>query len=80
MAILPTDYGAPLSEAGDYTAKYDAAKQIFAEFQWIPNLAMPAQPPQTIKTAYPAIQATQHLTLNQLLAQVVIIDLITYPT
>jgi len=60
-----------LSESGDYTAKYDAAKEVIARFQWIPNLAMPVQPAESVKTAYTAISATQHLTLDNLLNQVV---------
>jgi len=60
-----------LSEAGDYTAKYYAAKEVIAQYQWIPNLFVPQQPAPAVKTAYPAISATQHLTLENLLSQVV---------
>lgn len=65
------DYDAPLSEAGDYSDKYLAAKNLVARYNTIPNLYMPAMPAESIKTAYPPIEATQHLTLFDLLAQVV---------
>ena len=69
-----TDYDSPLSESGDYTAKYDAAKALIAKYNYnVPNVAMPAQPVQTTKTAYPSLTTTQHLTLNELLQQVVYI-------
>ncbi|KZS05123.1 Beta-galactosidase [Daphnia magna] len=63
------DYDAPLSEAGDYTDKYYAAKDLIARFNRIPNIYMPAMPAESVKTVYPAIQATEHLTLDDLLLQ-----------
>lgn len=66
-----TDYDAPLSEAGDYTDKYYAAKDLIARFSRVSNIIMPDLPAQSVKTAYPSIQATQHLTLENLLAQLV---------
>lgn len=68
-----TDYDAPLSEAADYTDKYYAAKDLIARFNRIPNIYMPAMPAESVKTVYPAIQATEHLTLEDLLLQLVII-------
>ena len=65
------DYGAPLSEAGDYTEKYNEALAVIEQYQWIPNLVKVDQPAPSVKTAYPAISATQHLTLDNLLSQVV---------
>ena len=66
-----TDYDAPMSEAGDYTDKYYAAKDLIALYNKIPNIYMPALPTESVKTIYPAIQATQHLTLEDLLLQLV---------
>ncbi|KAI9554454.1 hypothetical protein GHT06_019727 [Daphnia sinensis] len=63
------DYDSPLTEAGDYTDKYYAAKDLIARFNRIPNIYMPPMPAESIKTAYPAIQATEHLTLEDLLLQ-----------
>lgn len=71
-----TDYDAPLSEAGDYSDKYYAAKDLIAKYNLnVPNVAMPAMPAETTKTAYPTISATQHLTLNELVQQVVSLNL-----
>jgi len=69
-----TDYDAPLTEAGDYSEKYFAAKTLIAKYNLnVPNVAMPTAPAETTKTAYPTISATQHLTLNDLVLQVVIL-------
>lgn len=66
-----TDYDAPLTEAGDYTDKYYAAKDLIARYSKISNIYMPALPAESVKTIYPTIQATQHLTLENLLLQLV---------
>ena len=66
-----TDYDAPLSEAGDYTDKYYAAKELIARYSKVPNIYLPALPTESIKTIYPTIQTTQHLTLEDLLLQLV---------
>jgi hypothetical protein len=61
-----------LTEAGDYSEKYYAAKDLIAKYNLnVPNVAMPTMPAETTKTAYPTISATQHLTLNDLVQQVV---------
>lgn len=44
---------------------------LIARFSMVPNIYTPARPLETAKTAYPAIQATEHLTLYDLLPQVV---------
>ncbi|XP_057375258.1 beta-galactosidase-1-like protein 2 [Daphnia carinata] len=67
--ISSYDYDSPLTEAGDYTDKYYAAKDLIARFNRIPNIYMPPMPAESIKTAYPPIQATEHLTLEDLLLQ-----------
>lgn len=71
QCCLSTDYDAPLTEAGDYTDKYYAAKDLIARYSKVPNIYMPARPAESVKTAYPPIQATQHLTLENLLQQLV---------
>ena len=71
-SFLLIDYDAPLTEAGDYSDKYYAAKDLIAKYNLnVPNVFMPAMPAETIKTAYPSISVTQHLTLNDLVLQVV---------
>ncbi|XP_046649985.1 beta-galactosidase-1-like protein 2 [Daphnia pulicaria] len=67
--ISSYDYDAPLTEAGDYTDKYYAAKDLIAQFNRVPNIYMPALPVESVKTAYPEIQTTEHLTLEDLLLQ-----------
>lgn len=68
---LTIDYDAPLTEAGDYSDKYYAIKDLVARFNIVPNIVIPTQPVESIKAAYPTIFATQHLTLENLLSQVV---------
>ena len=73
QSLFLTDYDAPLTEAGDYTDKYYAAKDLIARFNRIPNIYMPALPAESVKTIYPEIQTTEHLTLEDLLLQLVTI-------
>ncbi|EFX60880.1 hypothetical protein DAPPUDRAFT_341105, partial [Daphnia pulex] len=63
------DYDGPLTEAGDYTDKYYVAKDLIAQFNRVPNIYMPALPVESVKTAYPEIQTTEHLKLEDLLLQ-----------
>ena len=60
-----------MTEAGDYTDKYYAAKDLIATYSKVSNIYMPPLPAESVKTAYPSIQATQHLTLENLLLQLV---------
>jgi len=62
------DYDAPLSEAGDYTEKYYAIKEYLAQQNQL-AITMPPMPAESVKTAYPAISCEQHLTLDDLIAQ-----------
>ncbi|KAF4523251.1 hypothetical protein B566_EDAN006874 [Ephemera danica] len=66
------DYSAPLSEAADYTEKYNYARDLIALDNKVQTL-IPQQPPETIKTAYPIVQVTEYIPIFDVLAQVVII-------
>ncbi|XP_059473358.1 beta-galactosidase-1-like protein 2 [Neocloeon triangulifer] len=63
------DYSAPLSEAGDYTEKYNITKDLIALDNEVLTLT-PAQPPNNPKTAYPALQIQQFLTYDQIIQQI----------
>ena len=69
--FVPLDYDAPLSEAGDYTPKYFAAKEIIEKFLPIQTL-LPKLPAESVKRAFPKALITSYLTLEDLLDQVVI--------
>lgn len=65
------DYDAPLSEAGDYTEKYDLLVELIG-----PALAvetkLPPRPEESIKTAFSEMKTADYLTLNDLINQVVL--------
>lgn len=67
-----SDYGAPLSESGDYTEKYQLAKDLIAADNPV-KTKIPEQPAITPKTAYPTVEMTEILTYTQLIDQVVIL-------
>lgn len=63
------DYDAPLSEAGDYTDKYDSLKEIIARYNEV-QTKLPEAPALTEKVAYETILITDQLTLSEVLPQV----------
>ncbi|XP_063238345.1 beta-galactosidase-1-like protein 3 [Bacillus rossius redtenbacheri] len=63
------DYAAPLSEAGDYTEKYNVTSALAAKYNPV-QLSTPARPAESTKRAYPATPVSGMLDLGQLLAQV----------
>ncbi|CAB3370130.1 Hypothetical predicted protein [Cloeon dipterum] len=69
------DYGAPLSEAGDYTEKYNVTKELIALDNEVQTFT-PEQPPLNPKIAYPAVQIQEYLTYVQLINQIPL-DLVT---
>lgn len=73
MLIFITDYDAPLSEAGDYTEKYQVAKDLIAADNKVPTLT-PEMPPTNPKTIYQAAPITEFLTYDQIIAQVVCLE------
>lgn len=63
------DYDAPLSEAGDYTAKYEYAAVLVNQFE-NPVLSRPQRPVDSRKTAYPTMTLQKHLTYTDIIDQV----------
>lgn len=65
------DYDAPLSEAGDYTEKYEIIQKLIA-----PALAfrgwVPERPAESVKKAYPSLRIESYLSFTRLVDQVVI--------
>lgn len=64
------DYDAPLNEAGDYTEKYQVAKDLIAADNKVPTLT-PEMPAANPKTIYAPAPITEFLTYEQIIAQVV---------
>jgi hypothetical protein len=65
-----SDYDAPLSEAGDYTPKYSAIKDTIGPYLAVQTL-LPAQPAESVKRAFPSVQISTYLTVDDLVNQVV---------
>ncbi|PYZ99367.1 hypothetical protein A6K26_009645, partial [Gammaproteobacteria bacterium 2W06] len=64
------DYDAVLTEAGDYTEKYNLAKEIIARFNPLEGIVDRPEPPvETTKVAYPAAPVADVLDLDALLTQ-----------
>ncbi|KAK5650908.1 hypothetical protein RI129_001937 [Pyrocoelia pectoralis] len=72
-AILHTttsyDYDAPLSEAGDYTEKYDMVKELISKYNTVP-IRNPPTPASTPKIAYPNIQVTERLEMDEIIDRI----------
>ncbi|XP_066253771.1 beta-galactosidase-1-like protein 2 [Euwallacea similis] len=64
--ITSYDYDAPLTEAGDYTIKYDLVKVLLAKYA-SPKTLIPPQPKESVRVAYPAISPVEYITLKQLI-------------
>jgi hypothetical protein len=69
---VTVDYDAPLSEAGDYTEKYDAAKEIIASVLPI-TIRLPDRPAESIKIAYPPVEISSYLSFDDIVRQVVML-------
>ena len=74
--VVTVDYDAPLSEAGDYTEKYDATKEIIASVLPI-SIRLPDRPAESIKIAYPPVKISSYLSFDDIVRQVVML-LIAY--
>ncbi|KAL1506621.1 hypothetical protein ABEB36_005948 [Hypothenemus hampei] len=60
------DYDAPLTEAGDYTKKYNLIKDILS-VEASPQTRLPEMPELVPRKAYPNISITQHIPLKILI-------------
>lgn len=63
------DYDAPLSEAGDYTEKYDIVKELLQKYNTIQTL-IPEQPTLIDRVAYPSINIEHQIKYNAIIDQV----------
>ncbi|ODM98203.1 Beta-galactosidase-1-like protein 2 [Orchesella cincta] len=63
------DYDAPLSEAGDYTRKYDLAAELIERYQ-NPQLRKPDRPAESTKAAYPTLGLERYLTYSDIIERV----------
>lgn len=64
-----SDYDAPLTEAGDYTAKYYKILEMSAIYA-IPPLRRPPLPLESRKLAYPSIPLERYLSYSDILDQI----------
>lgn len=64
------DYDAPLTEAGDYTDKYDACKQIVAKYNKV-QTKTPSPPLMSKKMAYEPVPIIGQLNFNQIIDRIV---------
>jgi len=70
LMVFHPDYDAPLTEAGDYTYKYDACKKIIAMYNKVLT-KLPSQPDMSKKMAYAPVSITGQLNFNQIIDKVV---------
>lgn len=64
------DYDAPLSEAGDYTEKYDATCKLLEKYQKV-TLKKIERPLESKKVEYSPLDSPDYIDWNTLLSQVV---------
>nr|CAD7447574.1 unnamed protein product [Timema bartmani] len=76
LIFLKTDFDAPLSEAGDYTEKYNATADLVKKYLAV-QTRLPELPAQSVKEAYPAILVTEQLEFNRLMDLVSTSDRVT---
>ncbi|XP_026273151.1 beta-galactosidase-1-like protein 2 isoform X2 [Frankliniella occidentalis] len=67
--ISSYDYDAPLTEAGDYTEKYDATCELLEKYQKV-ALKKVDRPSETKKVAHPPLSSPHFIDWNTLLMQV----------
>ena len=65
-----SDYDSLLSEAGDYTPKYDMAQAIISSALTVQTL-LPARPAATVKRAFASTGLAAYLTVADIISQVV---------
>lgn len=76
--ISSYDYDAPLSEAGDYTDKYEETIKLLEKYQKV-IFKKPDRPKETKKIAYQPLGSPESLDWNSLLVQVEKDDVLTLP-
>ncbi|KAK3923547.1 Beta-galactosidase-1-like protein 3 [Frankliniella fusca] len=76
--ISSYDYDAPLSEAGDYTEKYEATCKLLEKYQKV-SLKKIDRPLETKKVAYPSLGSPDYIDWNTLLSLVDEKDIETLP-
>ncbi|XP_050294011.1 beta-galactosidase-1-like protein 3 [Anthonomus grandis grandis] len=64
--ITSYDYAAPLTEAGDYTKKYDLIKTLLQSYA-SPKTRLPEKPQKTLRIAYPNVSIVEHISIKSLL-------------
>ncbi|KAG7155525.1 Beta-galactosidase-1-like protein 2-like [Homarus americanus] len=72
--VTSYDYDCLLSENGDYTKKYYAAKELIHQICTDMDLTCPVPPQQTPSALYPDLQLTRKMTLDCILQQVAAIQ------
>jgi hypothetical protein len=70
FTVFHPDYDAPLTEAGDYTNKYYACKDIVAKYNKVLT-KVPSPPAMSNKMAYEPISVTGQLNFNQIIDRIV---------
>ena len=68
--LIKTDYDAPLSEAGDYTEKYERISKLVSN-QLAVQTRLPQRPLQSIKISYPTVVIDSYMNFDDLINQVV---------
>ena len=68
--LIQLDYDAPLSEAGDYTDKYEAICEMIPPVLSV-QTRLPARPAASLKGVYPDVATASYLDLNDLIDRVV---------
>ncbi|KAJ6640552.1 Beta-galactosidase-1-like protein 2 [Pseudolycoriella hygida] len=67
--ITSYDYDATLSEAGDYTEKYNLAATLIEKYE-NPKLRRPSRPAESSKIAYPTLTPEKYLAFNDIIDRV----------
>ncbi|XP_021953754.1 beta-galactosidase-1-like protein 2 [Folsomia candida] len=67
--ITSYDYDALISEAGDYTTKYEFAAVLINQYE-SPKLGRPQRPLESQKTAYPTLGLQRYLTYTDIIDRV----------
>lgn len=64
--VTSYDYDAPLSEAGDYTDKYQTTRELLQKYNTL-KIRQPSPPASSDKIAFPSVNITEEKSLNSLL-------------
>lgn len=72
------DYDATLSEAGDYTEKYNLAASLIEKYE-NPKLRRPIRPAESTKVAYPTLTPKTYLTYDDIVQKVPVSSKVQLP-